>query len=82
MIESFCVAFFKKRPPIQRAERWSPSAEGEIPKPSIAPERVNFGNAERGETTSGVSPFFCRRGDHRVKSNIVNNLCKDMVYTF
>ena len=22
------------------------------------------------------------RGDHRVKSNIVNNLCKDIVYTF
>ena len=23
-----------------------------------APERVNFGNAERGETTSGVSPYL------------------------
>ena len=26
-----------------------------------------------------IEPF---RGDHCVKSNIVNNLCKDMVYTF
>ena len=31
---------------------------GRNPKISIAPERVNFGEAERGETTSGVSPAF------------------------
>ena len=26
--------------------------------------------------------LLVRRGDHCVKSNIVNSLCKDMVYTF
>jgi len=30
LIESFCQAFFKKLAPIQRAERWSPFANGEI----------------------------------------------------
>jgi hypothetical protein len=56
LIESFCAAFFKKLPPIQRAERWSPSAEGETPKPSIAPERGIFkpqGGLKRGKPQVG-----------------------------
>ena len=51
IFKSFCQAFFKKLAPVHRAERWSLSAESEIPP--ILPkrhERVNFSGAERGET--------------------------------
>ncbi len=48
--ESFCVAFFKKQPPIQRAERWSPPQRRNILTLPKRHERVNFGEAERGKT--------------------------------
>ena len=59
-LKSFCVSFFKKRPPIQRAERWSLVATSETPNRSKAPRGVNFKSRkgfERGEHTSGGSPL-------------------------
>ena len=35
-----------------------------------------------GKKQTVKNAFLSRRGELRVKSNIVNNLCKDIVYTF
>ena len=54
--------WLQKRPPIQRAQRWSLSAESETPYRSKAPQRVNFKSArafERGNRTSGGFPLRC-----------------------
>ena len=37
LFESFYVAFFKKRPPIQRAERWSPPQRRNKPRRFLLP---------------------------------------------
>ena len=58
-LESFYVAFFKKRPPIQRAERWSLVATSEIPlsfQSATEGWMPSLGSAE-GNRTSGGFPL-------------------------
>ena len=58
-------------PKVNVAATFFPRGEGTFPS-------LRFGN---GMVCANLKCFEKRRGAHCVKSNIVNNLCKDMVYT-
>jgi hypothetical protein len=64
----------EKRPPIQRAERWSLSAESEIPYRSKAPQKGEFqkhvGLLKEGKRTSGGFPYLYTRYLFPINQNL------------
>ena len=62
-MESFCVSFLEKRPPIQRGAALVAVRRRRNSQYSLAPEGVNFGDSRKRGNHKWGFPFLGGRGD-------------------